>query len=407
MTISRRLTILLAIPLLALVAFGVFVEIQIGRVEVLSRFVVDMQIESVATLGKVLRRFAEARIEVRNYLLAQNPAEQERAAKALPQCRGRLEPSVDASMARSSSPATKIEDCGMRSSTCTADGRRRPGRSSPWPATGRRDAAIDRMFTGTFPDLGLRATNVLEQWVDHNEHLASTAGNSSLTALANSRRNLLIVVGLVLLLSGIGGIVTFRRIVIPIRGLQKSVEAIAGGDYSHPVPFTEATDETGALARSMEVLRAWRQPSRRKTAGSRQTSPNSPGRCKGRRPTRSLRAGCYRVWCRRWAAGLRRSMFSRANRSGCAGWRAMGWRKSGGADYLQLGEGLAGQCARDRCPTVLTDLPPGLSADILRTGRRGAHPGCRLADSVGRHAAGRARIRVFPRVEGRRRIADR
>ena len=64
MTISRRLTILLAIPLLALIAFGVFVEIQISRVEVLSRFVVDKQIESVASLGKMLRRFAEAALPV-------------------------------------------------------------------------------------------------------------------------------------------------------------------------------------------------------------------------------------------------------------------------------------------------------------------------------------------------------
>ncbi len=76
-------------------------------------------------------------------------------------------------------------------------------------ADGRREAAIARMFTGTFPDIGVRATNVLEQWVDHNEQLATTAGNSSLTALTNSRRNLLIVVALVLLFTGIGGTITF------------------------------------------------------------------------------------------------------------------------------------------------------------------------------------------------------
>ena len=41
----------------------------------------DTQIQSVASLGKMLRRFAEVRIDCRNYLLAQNPAEQEEAAK--------------------------------------------------------------------------------------------------------------------------------------------------------------------------------------------------------------------------------------------------------------------------------------------------------------------------------------
>src|SRR4051812_34938972 len=83
MTISRRLTILLAIPLLALVAFGVFVEVQIGRVEALSRFVVDMQIQSVTSLEKILRLFGEGRTEVREYLLAPNADERDRASKAI------------------------------------------------------------------------------------------------------------------------------------------------------------------------------------------------------------------------------------------------------------------------------------------------------------------------------------
>ena len=48
---------------------------------------------------------------------------------------------------------------------------------------------------------------------------------------------------------------TFRRIVLPIRALQSSVESIAGGDYSREVPFTKAVDETGALARSIDVLK--------------------------------------------------------------------------------------------------------------------------------------------------------
>ena len=39
-----------------------------------------------------------------------------------------------------------------------------------------------------------------------------------------------------------------------------------------------------------------------------------------------------------------------------------GLTTGGGADYLQPGEGLAGQCARDRCLAVLTGLPP----DYLR-----------------------------------------
>ena len=48
---------------------------------------------------------------------------------------------------------------------------------------------------------------------------------------------------------------TFRRIVRPIQALDGSVRAIAAGDYGKEVPFTRATDETGSLARSIDVLK--------------------------------------------------------------------------------------------------------------------------------------------------------
>ena len=56
-------------------------------------------------------------------------------------------------------------------------------------------------------------------------------------------------------LTGLLGFLTFRRIVNPIRALEASVKAIAGGDYAKEVPFTKATDETGGLARSIDVLK--------------------------------------------------------------------------------------------------------------------------------------------------------
>src|SRR4029078_12742493 len=39
------------------------------------------------------------------------------------------------------------------------------------------------------------------------------------------------------------------------RALETSVESIAAGDYDKTVPFTEARDETGGLARSRAVLK--------------------------------------------------------------------------------------------------------------------------------------------------------
>ena len=46
-----------------------------------------------------------------------------------------------------------------------------------------------------------------------------------------------------------------RRIVLPLRAVETSVKAIAAGNYAQEVPFTQATDEIGSLARSVEILK--------------------------------------------------------------------------------------------------------------------------------------------------------
>ena len=56
-------------------------------------------------------------------------------------------------------------------------------------------------------------------------------------------------------MTGLLGFLTFLRIVKPIQALDVSVRAIASGEYDTAVPFTDATDETGGLARSVDVLK--------------------------------------------------------------------------------------------------------------------------------------------------------
>ncbi|MBK9967630.1 MAG: hypothetical protein IPP07_23245 [Holophagales bacterium] len=63
------------------------------------------------------------------------------------------------------------------------------------------------------------------------------------------------------------------------------METIAAGDYSKSVPFTGPPDETGALARSIDVLKGGASRRWRTSAGSRQEWRSWPARC--RRPIRS------------------------------------------------------------------------------------------------------------------------
>ena len=93
------------------------------------------------------------------------------------------------------------------------------------------------------------------EWIQYNKDLGSTAARAALDAIDETRSQILAVNVAALLLTGLVGFLTFRRIVTPIQALERSVKTVAAGDYTQSVPFTDASDETGGLARSIEVLK--------------------------------------------------------------------------------------------------------------------------------------------------------
>src|SRR6185503_13443402 len=98
-------------------------------------------------------------------------------------------------------------------------------------------------------------SKVSNEWIQQNDEVATAAGQDALATIESARRNMLIANSVAILLAGLLGFLTFQRIVTPIRALETSVQAIASGDYAKEVPFTQATDETGGLARSIDVLK--------------------------------------------------------------------------------------------------------------------------------------------------------
>ena len=82
MTIARRLVVLLAVPLVALLGLAAFTRLQLSQIEARSRFVAESRIVALATLGNLSRHFSELRVNVRSHLLATNDA-QRAAARAL------------------------------------------------------------------------------------------------------------------------------------------------------------------------------------------------------------------------------------------------------------------------------------------------------------------------------------
>ena len=121
--------------------------------------------------------------------------------------------------------------------------------------SGRHAEAIAALSDGRMSGLGAQTSFVFREWIAHNQALATSAGDDVVGSLRGARRRFQLALALALLLSGGLAFLTFRSIVGPVRGLRGSVESIAGGNFGVAVPFTEARDETGSLARSIDVLR--------------------------------------------------------------------------------------------------------------------------------------------------------
>jgi two-component system, sensor histidine kinase and response regulator len=360
MTIAKRLILLLAVPLLALLGLGIFTRLQLSDLEVRSRFVSETQIPSLAVLGNASRSFAELRINLRSYLMATNDAQRATARAAFDEDEKSL--------------AGLLQNYGDKLVTGDQDRRLYNDyleSSRQWIAgvkqvmaladAGRRDEAI-ALFYGGVAEIGVRLSNVSREWIDLNEKLATDAGRDAVDGIGLFRWKMLIANSSAMVLAALLGFLTFRRIVKPIRALESSVKAIAAGDYAKEVPFTEATDETGGLARSIEVLKhgasamdeqRWVKSNASKITGELQgaTSLAEFGQhlLSGLVPLLGGGVAGFYLFDEKPGQLQRVAAYGLAETAAATG-------------PIRAGEGLVGQCAHERKVVTLTNLPP----DYLR-----------------------------------------
>jgi len=371
MTIAKRLIILLAVPLVALLGLGVFTRLQLSKVEDRSQFVVRTQIPSLAALGNISRNFEELRVNVRNCLLA---ADQEGQRKA-----------------RSAFDATEAEVTRLLreyGDQWTSDEKDRrllndfqityrdwligAKQAAKLAIEGRRKEAGAVLLTDPMVPLGVRLSRISDEWIQHNKELALEAGKKAVEAIDESRSKMLIANGAGALLTGLLGFLTFRRIVRPIQALETSVKSIAAGDYKREVPFTKATDETGGLARSIDVLKQgaaamdeqrWVKSNVSKLTGALQGAPSlaefGQRLLSGLVPM--LGGGVAGFYLFEENPGRLKRVATYGLAEGAAS-----------AGSFGMGEGLAGQCAQERKTVVLTELPPGYLR--IASGLGGAAP---------------------------------
>lgn len=360
MTIAKRLTFLLAVPLVALVALGIFTRLELSKIEARSRVGAEKQVPGLAALGNISRSYAELRVAVRSFLLATNPVERANARSAFVASEtelGRLLRYYADSMISDEKDRSLLTDYRELSHEYINGAKQ----VMVLAEQGQREEAVAHLG-GAMGDTAERLGRASSEWIGYNERLATSAGEAAVEATEKARRNLLLANSATILVAGVLGFLTFHRLVNPIRALEESVKSIAAGDYAREVPFTAATDETGGLARSIEVLKQgaaavdeqrWVKANASKLIGELQgaTSVAEFGQrlLSGLVPT--LGGGVASFF-------LFGAEFGRLRRAAAYGLADTGVA----ADTISPGEGLVGQCAQDREPTSLSKLP----SDYLR-----------------------------------------
>jgi len=218
------------------------------------------------------------------------------------------------------------------------------------------------LLNSSMAEQGGRLSKVSSEWIEHNEALAVSAGRQAVQSADEARLKMLYANSAAVLLTGLLGFLTFRRIVKPIQALESSVKTIAAGDYAKAVPFTQAADEAGGLARSIDVLKQgaaamdqqrWVKASASKLTGELQgaTSLTEFGQrlLSGLVPL--LGGGVAGFYVFEESPGqLRRVAVYGLAEEATAG------------ETISVGRGLVGQCAHERKSITLSSLPP----DYLR-----------------------------------------
>ena len=361
MTIAKRLTILLAVPLVALLGLGVFTRLQLSDVEERSRFVTEDQIPSLAALGNISRSFSELRVNLRSFLLSTNAAQRSSSRTVFDQLKQELETSLES--------YGKTLITGERDFQLYNDYRQL---CREWIAgaeqlianveSSQQESAA-AFWNSRMMEIGIQLNKGSSAWIAHNEKLATEAGHAAIDQIEMFRWRMLLANSAALMLTALLGYLTFRRIVRPIQALETSVQTIAAGDYSKDVPFTEAADETGGLARSINVLKqgaAAMDDQRWVKAGAAQIAKELQGAASLPEFGQSLVSGLVPM-VGGGIAGF--YLFDEASKrlQRLAAYGASSASDADGASFA-LGEGLVGQCAQERKTITLPHLPP----DYLR-----------------------------------------
>jgi len=357
MTIGKRLILLLTVPLVALGSLGIFTRWQVQRIENQVRFLADSRVVALASLGNLSRHFTELRVNLRSHVLAETDA-QRASAKALFDDDEREVDRILKAYADSLIVDDKDRRLFGEYQSLSHEWIAGAKQVMSFAAEGRRTEAIELM-RGHVETLGVRQSDVSNEWIDYNQTTATAAGAQSEATIDRFQQQMFLANTSAFVLTGLLGFLFFRRIVTPIRALDGSVRTIAAGEYEKSVPFVDASDETGGLARSIDVLKQGAAAMDQQRWVKSNVS-NLTGALQGADSLEAFGNELLSNLVPVLGGGV--AAFYVLDEGGQRLRRVATYGftdTTQATGVIRLGEGLAGQCARDRRVVALSNLPPG------------------------------------------------
>ena len=204
-----------------------------------------------------------------------------------------------------------------------------------------------------------KADALLNEVARRKEASAGASARRSEELYQRGRRVAILFLGAVLAFGALLALAISRSITRPTGVLRDSVHHIAAGKLDLEVPFTDYRNEIGDLARAIAVLQAEAQQMEEQrwvnahAAGISNALPRATSF--GELGRTFLSSLAPLVEAQRGAVYLFDEQRERLVRTGTY---AVDDPDSE-AQFVKLGEGLVGQCAADRRPSFVTNVPPG------------------------------------------------
>ena len=327
----------------------------------------EKELLGISSVRAVQFHYANMGRSIRHAILASDPAQREQGLKQFADADFRLGKELETARALTyrAENQKRIEQFQQLFAVYSATVRK----ARDLVAQGRVDDARTLMIAPEFHRAGFAANERLEEIVDSKEQGAKALADEA-RRLADAGRQFTLVLLLIgVAVSLVFGLLVGRSIRASTRRLGSTVEQIAAGSLDVQVPYVDYPNELGQLARSVEVLQG----------GAREMESQ-----------RWIKTHQAAIQAELQAAAsfdeLAQKFFSTLAPLLKLGYGALytykedrkdlallgGYGLSEAERHFALGEGVVGQCAKEREPITITELPPDYIR--IRSGLGGATP---------------------------------